>query len=112
MVTLRQFQPGDLQALYETSLATGYQGTDASHLYRDKTLIGKIYSAPYALLEPSLARVAMDGDGVAGFAVGTLDTVLWENALELNWWPSSGANMTTLVMPCPRCTPQTRGARS
>jgi ribosomal protein S18 acetylase RimI-like enzyme len=88
MVTLRLFQPDDLSALYAISLATGHAGGDASRLYRDPELIGHIYSAPYARLAPDLALVAVDDQGVAGFAVGTLDTQAWEDALERLWWPA------------------------
>ena len=49
-------------------LATGHEGGDASHLYEDAKLMGQIYSAPYALLEPTLVLVVADGDEVAGFA--------------------------------------------
>jgi GNAT superfamily N-acetyltransferase len=87
MVTLRLFQPDDLSALYAISLATGRAGGDASRLYQDPDLIGHIYSAPYALLAPDLALVAVDEQGPTGFAVGTLDTLIWEDALERRWWP-------------------------
>jgi len=52
MIKLRQFQSGDLNALYAISLATGHEGGDASCLYQDAKLMGHIYSAPYVLLEP------------------------------------------------------------
>ena len=54
MVNIRQFQADDLAALYRITLATGLAGGDASHLYADPSLIGHIYAAPYALLEPGL----------------------------------------------------------
>ncbi len=50
--------------------------------------MGHIYAAPDALLEPQLALVVEDGEGVAGFAVGTIDTTAWEQRLEQFWWPS------------------------
>lgn len=50
--------------------------------------MGHIYSAPYALLETSLAFVAEDADGVAGFAVGARETLAWEDRLERDWWPT------------------------
>jgi GNAT superfamily N-acetyltransferase len=84
---IRQFQSGDLEALYGIALATGLAGGDASHLYADPRLIGHIYAAPYALLEPALALVVEDDNGVAGFAVGTIDTTAWEQKLEELWWP-------------------------
>jgi GNAT superfamily N-acetyltransferase len=84
---LRRFRSGDLDALYAVSLATGHEGADASHLYQDAKLMGHIYSAPYALLEPSLVLVVVSVDEVVGFAAGTLDTLLWQEVLERNWWP-------------------------
>jgi GNAT superfamily N-acetyltransferase len=88
MLRIRPFDPDDLDALYEISLATGLAGGDASHLYADPKLMGHIYSAPYALLEPELALMVEDEKGVAGFAVGTIDTRTWEQKLERAWWPS------------------------
>jgi GNAT superfamily N-acetyltransferase len=87
MITLRPFEPDDLEVLYAISLATGDAGGDASRLHDDPRLIGHIYSAPYALLAPDLAVVAADGAGVAGYVVGALDTAAWEERLERDWWP-------------------------
>jgi GNAT superfamily N-acetyltransferase len=86
-VNIRPFQPADLEACYAISLATGFEGGDASHLYRDPLMMGHIYLGPYAVLEPSLVLVVDDGLGAAGFAVGTADTVAWEQRLERDWWP-------------------------
>ena len=87
MPEIRPASPADLDACYEISLATGFEGGDASHLYADRKLMGHIYVAPYLLLAPGLAFVVEDRDGVAGFAVGTADTVAWEARLEHAWWP-------------------------
>jgi len=87
-VKIRPFQPDDLDALYRISLATGLAGGDASHLYEDGKLMGHIYAAPYAVLEPQLALVVEDGEGVAGYIVGTTDTTAWEVKLEQAWWPA------------------------
>ena len=88
MLTVRPFQADDLDALYDISLATGAAGGEASHIYADPKLMGHIYSAPYAKLEPQLALLVEDEHGVAGFAVGTTDTTAWEERLEREWWPS------------------------
>jgi ribosomal protein S18 acetylase RimI-like enzyme len=87
VLAIRTLRSEDLEALYAISLATGHQGGDAAHLYKDGKLIGHIYSAPYALLEPQLALVVEDDQGVAGFAVGTPDTEKWQERLEAEWWP-------------------------
>lgn len=85
---IRGFEAEDLDACYAISLATGFAGGDASHLYRDPRLMGHIYIAPYALLEPALTFVVEDHEGVAGFVAGTEDTIAWEDRLERDWWPS------------------------
>lgn len=87
MFDIRPFNSTDLDALYLISLATGHEGGDASHLYSDGKLMGHIYAAPYALLEPDLALVVEDERGVAGFVVGTSDTRSWFQRLENEWWP-------------------------
>ncbi len=101
MITLRRYQPADLESLYAISLATGEAGSDASHLYADKRLIGLIYSAPYAVLKPDLALVAEDDQGIAGYALGVPDTRSWEDHLEQAWWPA-----LRLRYPDPGPTPQ------
>ena len=92
MFNIRPFRPADLDALHAVSLATGHEGGDAARLYADGRLMGLIYSAPYALLEPELALVIEDDAGVAGFAVGTLDTDNWHDRLEAEWWPKLRRN--------------------
>src|SRR5262245_48631482 len=88
MIDIRPVKAADIEALYSISLLTGLAGADASHLYRDPKMIGHIYTAPYALLEPALSLVAEDGLGVAGYVLGTLDTLAWEERLEREWWPA------------------------
>ncbi len=88
MVTLRQVRPDDLETLYHICLVTGAAGQDATALHSDKQLIGHIYVAPYAVLEPERALVAEDELGVAGYLVGTLDTERFRTKQERNWWPS------------------------
>ena len=87
VVNLRHFAAPDLDALYEISLLTGNSGGDATALHNKPRLIGDIYSAPYALLEPSWAFVAEDDHGVGGYIVGTPDTRAFEARLETEWWP-------------------------
>lgn len=87
MLNIRLFKPADLNGLYAISLATGHEGGNASHLYEDGKLMGHIYTAPYALLEPNFALVAEDDYGVAGFVLGTPDTDAWFQRLESEWWP-------------------------
>ena len=88
MARLRPVEPRDIDSLYAISLATGDGGGDASALYRDGRMLGRIYSAPYAQLSPQTAFVAEDEDGVGGYIVGALDTAAFQQRLEQEWWPA------------------------
>jgi GNAT superfamily N-acetyltransferase len=74
--------------LYQVCLVTGAAGQDASALHNDSELVGHIYVAPYAVLEPAQALVAEDEEGVAGYLVGTYDSQRFAQQLEDDWWPS------------------------
>jgi GNAT superfamily N-acetyltransferase len=87
MITIKSFEIAHLDDLYRISLETGHAGRDASALYGDPKLMGHIYSAPYAHLEPDLVLLAADHLGIAGFALGVMDTQAWEDRLEREWWP-------------------------
>ena len=87
-VGIRGYRPEDLDALYRISLATGDAGGDASALYRDPRLIGHVYVGPYAALCPEAVLVAEDGGGVAGYALGAVDTRGFERRQEADWWPA------------------------
>ena len=87
MIALRPFAEPDLDSLYAIALATGLAGGDASALYQDGRMMGHIYAAPYAALNPETAFVVEDGAGVAGYIVGVLDTDAFEARLEREWWP-------------------------
>ncbi|MGE0280787.1 MAG: GNAT family N-acetyltransferase [Rhizobiaceae bacterium] len=85
---IRLARPSDLYALYAVCLETGDNGEDATTLYTDPCLLGHVYVGPYAVLEPDLAFVVEDGDGVAGYVLGAANTALFEERLEREWWPA------------------------
>ena len=87
MVALRPYRASDLEALYEICLLTGDSGQDASPLHADRKVIGELYAAPYGVLEPEHVFVAEDDQGVAGYIVGTYDTMAFEARQEREWWP-------------------------
>jgi GNAT superfamily N-acetyltransferase len=87
MTVIRPYEPGDLDALYDICLKTGDGGADATHLYADHRIIGEIFAAPYATLQPDCAFVAEDDAGVAGYIIGAPDTRAFEARLEAAWWP-------------------------
>ncbi len=87
MAQIRPFHAGDLDALYAICLQTGDHGADATNQYADPRIIGDVYAAPYAVLQPDLAYVVQDDEGVAGYVLGTKDTRAFEARCEAAWWP-------------------------
>jgi hypothetical protein len=59
-IRVRPVRPGDLEDLYRVCLLTADFGEDATRFYSDPKLVGRLYVAPYAIFEPSLAFVAED----------------------------------------------------
>jgi ribosomal protein S18 acetylase RimI-like enzyme len=84
---IRPYRPADIDALYQICLLTGDRGQDATSLYQDPKLLGHCFAAPYGLFEPSLAFVAEDTGGVAGYVIGALDSQAFSERLETDWWP-------------------------
>ena len=96
---IRAYRPGDERALYDICLRTGASGEDATELYRDPNLLGEVYVGPYVRLAPTLAFVAEDDDGVAGYVLGAADTRAFELACEREWWPALRARYALGVFP-------------
>lgn len=88
MATIRPYRPDDLEALYRICLLTGASGQDATAQHHHQELLGHIYAGPYGVLERDNVFVVDDDDGVAGYVVGTHDSVAYEQRLETEWWPS------------------------
>lgn len=84
---IRPYQSADLDDLYRVCLQTADSGEDATALVSDPMLPGHVFAAPYGIFEPSLAWVAEDAAGVAGYVLGALDTRAFEERLEHDWWP-------------------------
>lgn len=87
MFLIRKYQKNDLEALYDVCVKTADAGEDASDLYEDPTLIGKLYAAPYALLEPELCFVLEDDAGVCGYILGAFDSELFYERFVAEWLP-------------------------
>ena len=89
MVTprIRRAEARDLDALYDVCLRTGDAGKDGSHMYDNPRLLGEIYVGPYVMLPSAFAYTAVDDGHPSGYALGTLDTRLFEAERETDWWP-------------------------
>jgi ribosomal protein S18 acetylase RimI-like enzyme len=85
---IRLYQPRDLEALYEICLKTGDSGKDATGLYKDPSLLGKLYAAPYAVLERELCFVLEDDIGVCGYILGALDSDFFYRRFVNEWLPT------------------------
>jgi GNAT superfamily N-acetyltransferase len=85
---IRLAEPDDLDDLYDICLRTGDAGEDASGVFTDPRLLGHLFVAPYAVLEPELAFVVVDDEGVGGYVVGTADTRAFEAKAEADWYPA------------------------
>lgn len=84
---IRSYRPDDLDAVYRVCLLTGDAGEDWTPLVADPMLPGDLFAAPYAVLQPDLAFVAENADGVGGYIFGTDDTAAFERRLESEWFP-------------------------
>jgi ribosomal protein S18 acetylase RimI-like enzyme len=85
---IRPFAPADTDACYDICLRTGDLGGGAAYLYSDPRILGEIYVGPYIERWPECAFVVEDELGVAGYIVGTPDTVEHERWQEAQWWPA------------------------
>lgn len=87
-VVIRHAVWADREAMYDVCLRTSDAGVDGSHLYQDPELPGHMWTGAYLALEPDLAFVLEDGDGVAGYVIGAMDTSDFERRCETDWWPA------------------------
>jgi len=89
--TIRPYRPGDLADLYDICLRTGRNGGDATDLYPDPQLLGAVFAAPYATLEPELTFVIDDGRRAVGYVLGTADTEAYVRRYRAEWLPAQTA---------------------
>jgi ribosomal protein S18 acetylase RimI-like enzyme len=90
-VTLRPYRDPDLDALYEICHRTGLAGRDATGVIEDRRLLGDLFAAPYAVLEPDLVTIAELEGEVVGYVVGTADTAGFQDRCEAAWYPAKRA---------------------
>jgi ribosomal protein S18 acetylase RimI-like enzyme len=86
-VRVRNATPADLPDVYSVCLQTADDGDDATSSYVDPALPGHVWAGAYVTLEPRLAFVLDDVDGVAGYVLGALDTADFARRCDELWWP-------------------------
>ncbi len=83
---IRKYKKTDLDSLYQICLQTGNNGKDATKLYKNKKLIGHIYSAPYAIFEPELCFILSMNSNPCGYILGTKNTIRFQKWLKNKWY--------------------------
>lgn len=85
---IRPARPGDEPAAYRVCLLTGDSGADASALHATgPDLLGHIYVGAYLALEPDLALLLEDGEGVCGYVLGALKSREFFRRYATEWLP-------------------------
>ena len=87
MALIRPYEHRDLDAVSQVCLLTAEAGGDASGLYVSDDLMPDIFARPYVLLEPELAFVVEDEQGVGGYILGTADTRAFVRRYSAEWLP-------------------------
>jgi len=89
---IRRCESRDVDAVYDVCLRTGDNGNDASQFFDDPKAIGHIFVGPYMKIEPGLAFVLEDEQGVCGYVLGALDSKTFYDACLKRWLPDIRQN--------------------
>ncbi len=84
---IRSYHPSDLPMLYRICILSSDGGKDGSHLYQDPDLVGHLYVAPYAVLEPDMCFVLTHLRQPCGYVLGTKDSKTFYQRCEEEWFP-------------------------
>lgn len=85
---LRPARADDAAATSLVCLRTGDEGADGTALFAaDPDALARIYVWPYLALEPGLAWVLEDEEGVCGYCLGALDSRTFHARSERDWRP-------------------------
>ncbi len=85
--TIRPYEPGDLDDLYDICKRTGLTGGDATGHFRDPEILPVLFAAPYAEFDPGLVFVADNGKRAIGYIVGAADSPAYYAELRARWLP-------------------------
>ncbi len=85
---IRAAKPGDAPGAYYVCLKTGDHGADGEPYYHeDPDALGRLFVGPYLAFEPELSLILEDGDGICGYALGTLDSRQFYARYDAEWRP-------------------------
>ncbi|GAB3584434.1 N-acetyltransferase [Leifsonia lichenia] len=91
MSSIRPYQPGDRDDVYDVCIRTGASGGDATGTYRDDDLIPDVFAGPYATYQPDLAFVVDTGEHVAGYVIAVADSAAFVDWYAREWLPTFSA---------------------
>jgi ribosomal protein S18 acetylase RimI-like enzyme len=86
-VEIRPYTPADYDAVSRICLLTAEGGGDATGLYVTDELMADVFARPYVSLEPELAFVVEDAEGVGGYILGVADTRGFVERFRREWLP-------------------------
>jgi ribosomal protein S18 acetylase RimI-like enzyme len=84
---IRRYNPADYDAVSRICLLTAEAGKDATGLYVSDDLMPDVFARPYLSLEPELAFVVEDDEGVGGYILGAADTRRFVERFRREWLP-------------------------
>jgi ribosomal protein S18 acetylase RimI-like enzyme len=85
---IRDYTAGDESGAYYVCMKTGNFGGDGEPFYRDDPdALGRIYVGPYLKFAPEYSLILEDHLGVAGYALGTLESREFFDRYEREWRP-------------------------
>ncbi|WP_188316358.1 GNAT family N-acetyltransferase [Solihabitans fulvus] len=84
---VRPYRPADAAQVHAVCLATAVDSNPNGPEPADPDLIGHVFAGPYLALEPGLAFVLADEEGVAGYVLGAADSVDFYRRWRRDWSP-------------------------
>jgi ribosomal protein S18 acetylase RimI-like enzyme len=87
VVGVREYRDGDLDAVREICVRTGYRGTDATGVLADPALLPDTFAEPYLVYDPGLAFVADNHGTPVGYILGAADTPAFAGWFRTTWLP-------------------------
>jgi ribosomal protein S18 acetylase RimI-like enzyme len=102
-LSIRRYEDGDHDAVYDICVRTADAGRDARGKYRSDDLMPDLFAGPYVFLEPRFAFVLDDGERAVGYVIGTPDTAVFARAYRERWIPRLADRYQ--VPPDPPATP-------
>ncbi|WP_084038227.1 N-acetyltransferase [Demequina sp. NBRC 110053] len=90
-MAVRPAAAADASVIASICLLTGDSGTDATGMFCDDAALADVYALPYLEGPGGFTLVWDEGEGVAGYVLGTDDTRAFQRWFVGEWWPARPA---------------------